>query len=185
MSTLFSLYIDTHTQITQNSLFPLKRTLRMFGYASCVSLRQGVGCIQQSVTLHDVYTHSHKQYLERKHWSSRCAWPRDPRAELLSLVCNIQPPKLQETLGAALDNVVTVRKCAALASTHSAKSAWFHLYCLPSYIKVNINYPKVCLRVCAWKCINMSASKSLKLTTVAQRCNELLSREGGDLQTHI
>lgn len=41
---------------------------------------------------------------------------------------------------------------------------------------VNINHPKVCLRVCACECVNTSVSKSLKLTTVALRCSEL--REG-------
>lgn len=53
---------------------PPPNRLWMFGHASCVSLKLGVGCIQLSDRLHGVYTYSHKQNLERKHWSPRCAW---------------------------------------------------------------------------------------------------------------
>lgn len=49
----------------------------------------------------------------------------------LCSVCNIQPPRLQETLVAALYNVLTVSECAGLESTHSPNLAWFHLHCLP------------------------------------------------------
>ena len=52
----------------------------------------------------------------------------------------------------------------------------FHLFRSRSCMGVNINHPKVCLRVCTCECVNTSVSKSLMLTTVALRCSEL--REG-------
>lgn len=78
-------YIDTQTQTHTHTQTLLLNRLWMFGRASCVSFKLGVGCIQLSDRVHGVYTYAHKQNLERKPWSPRCAWPFDSGAELVCI----------------------------------------------------------------------------------------------------
>lgn len=86
----------------------LSNRLWMFGRASCVSFKLGVGCIQVSDRVHGVYTYGHKQNLERKPWSARCAWPFDPGAES---VCINKTEHLATKLNNTNINPDSTRNC--------------------------------------------------------------------------
>lgn len=128
----------------------------MFGCASCVSSRQGVGCIQLSDRLHGVYTHSHKQYLERKRWSPRCARPYDPGAELLCFHHAFSwPIRLEETRDAGClwvciwDRTHMLENCLIL-------SLMFMFVYGSKYKLSKSLFASLCMQVCNLVCVQVS-----------------------------